>query len=121
MGLDVGIIHITYLPRPTGAAYRFAWELAYHAGAYGYMHGDGNNWGWFTQRRVLRMLDDFAREKALSASVKREVLDWVRSLPWDGWRDGLDLSRPLDDDDDDLDVDGPDDEHGGLIELHFNW
>lgn len=122
MGLDIGIINITYLEQPTGAAYRFAWELAVEASVSGYMHGEGNNWGPFTQRKVLRMLDRFAEEHGLDDTARAEVLEWVRSLPWDGWRDDLDLTAGSDDDEDDddpvLDNEGED---GGLIELHFNW
>ena len=28
MGLDIGVVKIDYLDRPSGAAYRFAWHLA---------------------------------------------------------------------------------------------
>ena len=55
--VDVGIIAIQYLPRPTGHAYEFAWELCHRGpSADGYMHGEGNNWSGFSQRQVLRML-----------------------------------------------------------------
>lgn len=120
MGLDIGIIHVTYLDRPKGKVYEFAWELAIEAGANGYMHGDGNNWGPFTQRQVLEMLDAFAEGHAFSPSEKADVLEWRRSLPWDGWRDDLDISVAQDDDHDAM-MDGPDEQDGGLIELHFNW
>jgi hypothetical protein len=121
MGLDIGIIKITYLDRPTGFAYRFAWELAIEASVCGYMHGEGNNWAPFTQMQVLLLLENFAAQNRLDDAAKSEVLEWVRSLPWDGWIDDLDV--PLgDQDDDDLDVsNAPNDEVGGLIELHFNW
>jgi hypothetical protein len=106
MGLDIGIISINYLERPTGIAYDFAWEMAEEASAHGYMHGEGNNWAAFTQRRVLRLLDRFVRSHGLSDSDKAEILTWLQSLPWDGWRDNL-----LPDDNS---------EESGLIELHFN-
>ncbi len=122
MGLDIGIITIQYLERPRGMAYEFAWELAVEASVGGYMHGEGNNWGAFTQRQVLEMLEEFAETRRLDASAKREVLAWVESLPWDGWNDNLAPSDSTDDDDDyNPVVDGPDDYHGGMIELHFNW
>ena len=53
MGLDIGIISITYLERPHGIAYEFAGKMALEASVDGYMHGEGNNWGAFTQRQVL--------------------------------------------------------------------
>ena len=119
MGLDVGIIKIQYLPRPTGHAYEFAWELAHEAGANGYMHGEGNNWGGFSQRQVLRMLNEFAKREQLDAPARTEIIDWLRSLPWDDWQDDLALPDPTDDEDPILDHDP--ERHGGLIELHFNW
>ena len=121
MGLDVGIIAIQYLPRPTGHAYEFAWELAIEAGANGYMHGEGNNWSGFSQRQVLRMLDEFAGRKQLDTPAQTEILDWLRSLPWDDWQDDLVLHNTTDEDDDDPILDHDPERHGGLIELHFNW
>lgn len=121
MGLDIGIISVTYLERPHGNAYEFAWELASEASAYGYMAGEGNNWSAFTQRQVLQMLDEFAERKNLAATEKAQVLDWVRSLPWDRWRQDL-PPGPIDYDDDfNPVVDAESEIDGGVIELHFNW
>ncbi len=120
MGLDIGIISIRYLERPQGVAYEFAWELAAEASVNGYMYGEGNNWGAFTQRQVLGMLDRFAEREALDATG--EVLAWVQSLPWDGWRDNLALGASQESHDHlspVLDVES--DRDGGIIELHFNW
>jgi hypothetical protein len=67
------------------------------------------------------MLDKFAQEKNLSNADRAQVLDWVKSLPWDGWKD--DLSAESADDEDEYD--SPMDYHEatgvGFIELHFNW
>ena len=109
MGLDIGIITFQYLPRPTGHAYRFAWELAYEAGANGYMHGEGNNWGPFSQVQTLRMLDEFTARNQLDAPARTEIIDWLKSLPWDDWQDDLALDN------------ADPQQRGGLIELHFNW
>ena len=89
----------------------------------GYMHGDGNIWGAFTQRQVLSMLNEFAIEKQLGASDMAEILEWIRSLPWDGWQHDFDQSTLLDqtEDDDYTTFDNWDSRDGGLIELHFNW
>jgi hypothetical protein len=124
MGLDIGIISISYLERPQGEAYEFAWALAIEASGSGYMYGEGNNWAPFTQRRVLRMLDEFAERNGLDQSGRTQILQWLQSLPWDGWRDDLDLSTAAaDDDEDDFSpvLDGSSDRDGGLIELHFDW
>ena len=93
MGLDIGIISIEYLERPSDIAYEFAWELAVEASTGGYMYGEGNNWGPFTRRRVRRLLESFSQQRSLTQEQTAEIQSWVDSLPWDG-----------------------DD-----IELHFNW
>lgn len=123
MGLDIGIISIEYLEQPKGDAYRFAWELAVEASTDGYMAGEGNNWAAFTQRQVLRMLNQFSESRSLDTQSKNQVLDWVRSLPWDEWQDDFDPSSPTDEDDEDYNpiLDSPNGEDGGIIELHFNW
>jgi hypothetical protein len=123
MGLDIGIINIRYLDRPEGEAYEFAWELAIAASGSGYMYGEGNNWAPFTQRRVLRMLEEFAEARGLDQSGRTQILQWLQSLPWDGWRDDLDLSTASADEEDDSSPipDGSGKRAGGLIELHFNW
>lgn len=121
MGLDIGIITIQYLDRPQGIAYRFAWELAHEASVGGYMHGEGNNWGAFSQRQVLHLLDVFAESRKLDASAKNEILEWVKSLPWDGWEDSLAQSNTTDDNDHSPFLGYDQEQDGGLIELHFNW
>ena len=121
MGLDVGIISVRYLERPHGRAYEFAWELVVEASAFGYMYGEGNNWGAFTQRQVLHMLDDFAERQSLDSTTKSEILEWVRALPWIGWKDNLAPGELTDDEDNDPVPDSDQGQQGGLIELHFNW
>ena len=121
MGLDIGIITINYRERPRGSTYQFAWQLAVEASANGYMHSDGNNWGAFTQRRLLHMLDEFAEQQTLDTSAKAEILAWVKSLPWDAWQDHIAPGDPTDDDDYDPVLDDDQEQDGGLIELHFNW
>lgn len=122
MGLDIGIISIRYLERPQGVAYEFARELAAEASVNGYMYGEGNNWGAFTQRQVIEMLDRFVEREALDSDATAEVLAWIQSLPWDGWRDDLALDGLQDSDDDFSPVlDVEPDRDGGVIELHFNW
>ena len=94
MGLDIGIIRVDYLPRPSGPAYAFAWELAEQESAAGYMHGEGGSWGWLERGQVSALLERFATERGLSAPERARVEAWVASLPWDG---------------------------GGALEVHFGW
>ena len=112
MGLDIGIMKVEYLARPKGVVYDFAWHLAQEGALDSYMFGEGNSWIPFTQRQVLRMFDEFTRERRLSPTERLEVRSWIESLPWVGWEDAL-PPPPRDPDDDEDD--------GGIIELHFNW
>jgi hypothetical protein len=91
------------------------------ASASGYMHGDGNNWGGFTQRQVLHMLDSFAETQNLDVSAKAEILTWVRSFPWEGWLDNFAPDDTTFEDDYSPVIDYDQREVGGFIELHFNW
>ena len=83
------------------------------------MYGDGNSYGPFSQRLVLRMLDDFAERNQLDAPARTEIIDWLKSLPWDDWQD--DLPPDAADEDDDPILDYNPERHGGFVELHFNW
>ncbi len=117
MGLDVGIIRIEYRWIPRGLPYQFAWELVHEASVNGYMSGSDNNWAPFTQAKVLRLLDEFVKSKRLDIQGRKAILRWVRSLPWEHWKGGLDpVGYPPEDEDD---QDDP--RTGGFIELHFNW
>ena len=123
MGLDIGIMKVEYLTRPKGVVYDFACEMAAGGAFDAYMFGEGNSWIPFTQRQVLRMLDEFTRERRLSPQERLEVRSWLASLPWiGGWQDALPPGdgrdreggyHPVADNDDGRD--------GGIIELHFNW
>ncbi len=120
MGLDIGIITIEYLKRPSGIAYEFAQEMAVEASVNGYMAGADNNWAPFTQRQVLNMLGKFVKNRGLSRSERRKVLRWIRSLPWEGWRKNLRAKSGKDADDSDArDYQAEGEE--GIIELHFWW
>ena len=93
MGLDIGIIKVTYLQRPSGHAYYFAWELAEEAAAHGYASGEGASWGPFSKTQVDQALHKFVSRHALTFSQQHHVRAWLDSLPW----------------------------QGDLIELHFSW
>ena len=122
MGLDVGIMHVEYLERPQGIAYEFAWQLAHRASANGYMTGEGRNWAPFTQRQVLRSFRRFVAARGIDAEGRAEILSWVRSLPWQGWREQLAADDARDTEADYTPVlDNEDGRDGGIIELHFNW
>ena len=115
MGLDIGIMKVEYMERPGGVVYDFACEMAADGAFDAYMFGVGNSWIPFTQRQVLRMLDKFTRERGLSPQERLEIRSWVESLPWHGWRNALAPYPPSDPEEEDQR------QHGGIIELHFNW
>ena len=123
MGLDIGIMQVEYLARPKGVVYDFACEMAARGAVDAYMFGEGNSWIPFTQRQVLRMLDEFTRERGLSPTERLEVRSWLASLPWIGdWQDALPPSDGRDQEDGYHPVvDNDDGRDGGIIELHFNW
>ena len=90
MGLDVGIIHVSYLERPSGVAYDFALAMSEEETAFGYMSGEGGCWGWVAREQVAWLLADFAARRGLSAEERAQVWAWVESLPWNG-ADALEL------------------------------
>ena len=53
MALDIGIVSVTYLERPSGRAHDFGMKLAQDAVWDGYMRGVGNSWGVFTKDEVI--------------------------------------------------------------------
>lgn len=82
MGLDVGVFTINYLPRPSGRAYDFAWELA-HAAALN-CGGNGNSFWWLERRQIHTLMTQWARTAGLTPSEQEDVWAWIASLPWDG-------------------------------------
>ena len=110
MGLSIGIPTVSYIPRPRGEAYWFAWELCERAGANG-MYSDGQAMYTFTQRDVIDAMIDYTdmvgktpedRERRRS-----EILHWVKTLPWQEWEDDISTL-----------VEGY---TGGEVELFFDW
>ena len=77
MGLDIGIISVSYLPRPSGVAYEFACELAELETSAGYGWGEGHSWGWIEREEVSALAESFATERGLAATERA----WVASLP----------------------------------------
>ena len=115
MGLDVGTMRARWdVEPPTGAAYEFAHTLRDGASFHSVMMGEGRCLAGFSQRRMLLLMDEFARERGLSASGRREVWEWVASLPWSGWRDALD-PPPSDP------AEYGERHVGGRVELYFAW
>lgn len=115
MGLEIGTLQARWnVERPDGAAYEFAQELGERASSRNIMAGMSRCWAGFSQRRMLRMLDEFAQERGLSAEERREVWEWVAALPWTGWRETLDPPP--------ADPREYGERHvGGTVTLYFEW
>jgi hypothetical protein len=94
MGIDVGVVRISYLDRPAEPTYGFLGWLATHAGHDGWGGGWCENAFLETERRrLLSKARTYAREQSMSQDDLGQLLSWVRQLPWDG----------------------------NTIMLHFNW
>ena len=82
MGLDVGVVQIDYSrARPTGAAYKYAWELM----AYDDIHGDcwkvSSGGQVFIELRYETMANhamEYIQAKRLTVSDAHQVMRWVR-------------------------------------------
>ncbi len=123
MGLGVGIMQWEPVDVPDGIVYEFVHEIADEGIDAAYMTGESQSYVPFTQRQVLRMLDEFTRERGLSPQERLEVRSWLASLPWiGGWQDALPPSDGRDQENDYYPVvDNDDGRDGGIIELHFSW
>lgn len=88
MALDVGVVQIDYSQaHPSGAAYRYAWELMT------YDELDGDCWKVSSGGQVFIELGyeamanhamAYIESKSLTPSEAHQVMRWVRSLPWRG-------------------------------------
>ena len=85
MGLDIGAVNIDYLDRPSGTAYRFAWHLA--------GQWDDERWEVYSGANVFAEYDyghlisraqDYISAEGLESAEARQVMRWVRNLPWRG-------------------------------------
>ena len=82
MGLDIGIIRVTYLPRPSGLAYEFAREMAQDWEAGEWARGEGEANLYFERRHLRRLLRDFCRERKVPFKEEAAIWAWLDSLPW---------------------------------------
>ena len=84
MGLDVGVVRLTYLERPRGAAYRFACHLAENYWEADWEFGEGGNTlAQYDEETLERLAAEFAESQGLSRNERAEVMGWVAALPYD--------------------------------------
>jgi hypothetical protein len=85
MGLDVGVVNITYLDRPEEPMYDFLWALA--EGSLGEDWGggwEGNALVEYQKENLIRKANDWAESKGLGQQELTQLLQWVEQLPWSG-------------------------------------
>jgi hypothetical protein len=82
MGLDVGIVKITYLDRPAEPVYGFLLALA--AGELDEDWGGGwagNAFVEFMKESLIEQANDWADSKGLSPEEQNQLCQWVGELP----------------------------------------
>jgi len=85
VGLDIGVVRVSYLERPSQPVYDFLWNLASTVcGADWGGSWEGNAFVEFTRRHLLSKARRYAREQKLLEDDFAKLLDWIRDLPWDG-------------------------------------
>ena len=94
MGLDIGAVNIDYLDRPSGAAYRFAWHLAGEWDDQIWeVYSDANVFAEFDYGHLISRAQDYISAEGLESAEARQVMRWVRNLPWRGRTVMLHLNR----------------------------
>ena len=81
MGLDIGVVQINYLPRPSEPAYDFAWHLNINDDEADW-NGSSSTFVEYTRENLLEQLDRYVSKKELSESDKEALRGWVDDLPW---------------------------------------
>ena len=97
MALDVGAVTIDYsVARPTGAAYRFAYELKEYEGYEGEYWKVSAAWNDFLELDRDTMVSHargYIDKNGLADTEANEVMRWVTGLPWKNERVMLHLGR----------------------------
>ena len=84
MGLDVGVVRIQYLDRPSDTVYDFLQYLAVEPeDAEWNVTGDGNSFVELYYSTMISKVAEFMKERNLPARDTDGLLGWIRNLPWD--------------------------------------
>jgi hypothetical protein len=97
MGLDVGVVKIDYSYHPRGVVKDFLLDFAIfpeHVPEHDTWGGgwEANSIFEWSKRRIIRKANRYAKEHNLSEESSKEILDWIRNLPWEGGTIMLHLS-----------------------------
>jgi hypothetical protein len=85
MGLDVGVVNITYLDRPAEPIYAFLWAVA--EGRIGEHWGGGwlgNALVEYEREILIENATEWADSRGLDAQQRSQLLQWIEELPWAG-------------------------------------
>ena len=94
MGLDIGVVRISYLDRPKQTALEFARHLITYTCEADWQVSDGANvFAEYERDHLLALVESYVTANSLGPEAKRQVRSWVNSLPW----------------------------NGDVVMLHFNW
>ena len=94
MGLDIGVVRISYLDRPKGSALEFARHLIASSCEADWQVADGANvFVEYERDNLLALVESHVTAKSLGPEAAAQVLSWVNNLPW----------------------------NGDVVMLHFNW
>ena len=83
MGLDIGVVKITYLDRPEQPIYDFLWSLA--------IDFDNNTWGYswegnafieISRQDMTTRAIEYLAIQGLSQANSDKLMAWVEALPW---------------------------------------
>ena len=84
MGLDIGVVPLKYLERPTGPTYKFACHLAEYYWEADWQFGEGGNTlAQYLPETLERLVKEFADSEKLRPDEKAAVLKWVNALPYE--------------------------------------
>ena len=85
MGLDVGVVNITYLERPDEPIYEFLWAMA--SGQLGEDWGggwEGNALVEYHRESLTAKANQWADGEGLESQQRTQLLQWIEELPWRG-------------------------------------
>ena len=85
MGLDVGVVKISYLERPYEPIYDFLFDVASGQRQSDWGGGwEGNAFVEFLREDLIEEANKYIVERNVSESQAYELRKWLSELPWDG-------------------------------------
>ncbi len=83
MSLIIGKLHTEYLDPPPDGVDDFVLELMWRYATSGYMSGEGRLWAAFSDSQLMRDVEEYANDNALSQDDRNVIEEWIETLPWD--------------------------------------